>query len=68
MYIAEIMYRGDLHETVHLNGREPPNLEVIKQTIDLNYPGEEDHVLITLVNQDTDETEDITEEIICGQE
>ena len=67
MYIAEIMYRGDLHEIMHLNGREPSNLEVIKQEIDLNYPGEEDHIRITLINQDTDEREDITGEVTCSE-
>ena len=67
MYVAEILYRGDLHETMFLNDRTPPNLEVIKQTIDLNYPGEEDHVRITLVNQATNEKEDITGEIKCSQ-
>tara|TARA_R100000664_G_scaffold9791_2_gene16321 strand:- start:3529 stop:3738 length:210 start_codon:yes stop_codon:yes gene_type:complete len=68
MYIAEIMYRGSIGHTVdmHSDNRDN-NLDVIRQEIELTYPGEEDHVRVTLINQDTDEREDITGEVTCSQ-
>ena len=68
MYLAEILYRGDLHDTIVFHEKNPSNFEVIQQQIELNYPGEEDHVRITLINQETNEREDITlGEIKCSQ-
>ena len=68
MYIAEIMYRGSMGHTVDIHGdNRSSNLEVIRQEIELNYPGEEDHVRVTLINQETEEREDITGEVTCSE-
>lgn len=67
MYIAEIMYRGDLHNTMFVNEKTSNNFDLIKQEIDLNYPGEEDHVRVILIDQEDHTKEDITGEITCSQ-
>lgn len=65
-YLAEIYYRGELHDTMWIPNEEPQNLEGIKQTIGLHYPAEEEHIRISLVNEETRETKDITGDIKCG--
>tara|TARA_R110002051_G_scaffold295615_2_gene361444 strand:+ start:219 stop:428 length:210 start_codon:yes stop_codon:yes gene_type:complete len=65
-YIAEISYRGDHHESIWVPDNKPENLAGVKQTIDLHYVGETDHVRVSLIDQETQEEQDITGDILCG--
>lgn len=63
-YIAEILYRGNFHESIWLPDNKPENFEGVKQVVNLHYPGETDHVRVNLVDEDTQEEKDITGEIV----